>query len=331
MERNSSYNPRVFKGKTVLVTGGTGTFGRAFVRRILKEPVKKLIILSRDELKQYEMQRSGEFDDKRLRYFLGDVRDLRRLERAFEGVDIVVHAAALKQVPATEYNPFEAIKTNVDGSQNVVDAALNCGVGKAILISSDKAVSPVNLYGATKMCAERLFVAANAYRGDKECAFSVIRYGNVIGSRGSFIELIGRQKEKGKVTLTHASMTRFWIRIDDVMEIVLESLSRMHGGEIFVPKMKNLGLADVVAIAAPGSKIEVIGMRAGEKMHEVLLTEHEVKRAKDGGSFYVVRPEFVASNLSWLDKLPDLPQNLSYASNNEAFRLSQKDAKKLFA
>lgn len=321
----------MFKGKTVLVTGGTGTFGRAFVRRMLREPVKKLIILSRDELKQYEMQRSSEFSDPRLRFFLGDIRDLRRLERAFDGVDIVVHAAALKQVPATEYNPSEAIKTNVDGSQNVVDAALKCGVEKTILISSDKAVSPVNLYGATKMCAERLFVAANAYSGDKGTAFSVIRYGNVIGSRGSFIDLIKKQKQDGIITLTDPHMTRFWIRIDDVMEIVMESLMRMKGGEIFVPKMKNLGLAEVVNITAPGCSVKVVGVRPGEKLHEVLMTEHEVKRAKDGERFYVVRPEFVASDLAWLDKLPDLPPGLSYASDNAAFLLTIDEAKTLFA
>lgn len=327
---SSRYTPRMFDGKTVLVTGGTGTFGRAFVRRVLKEPVAKLIILSRDELKQYEMQRSGEFDDKRLRFFLGDIRDLRRLERAFDGVDIVVHAAALKQVPATEYNPSEAIKTNVDGSQNVVDAALFCGVEKTILISSDKAVSPVNLYGATKMCAERLFIAANAYRGLKKSCFSVIRYGNVIGSRGSFIDLMKRQKLTGTVTLTDARMTRFWIRIDDVMDIVLESLQRMQGGETFVPKMKNLGLNEVVDIAAPGCAIEVMGMRPGEKLHEVLLTEHEVKRAKDGGSAYVVRPEFVSGDLSWMDSLANLPTDLQYSSDNELFRLSRKEAEALF-
>jgi UDP-N-acetylglucosamine 4,6-dehydratase len=324
------YNETVFKGKTVLVTGGTGTFGRAFVRRMLQEPVKKLIILSRDELKQYEMQRSGEFNDERLRYFLGDIRDLRRLERAFEGVDIVVHAAALKQVPATEYNPSEAIKTNVDGSQNVVDAALSCGVEKTILISSDKAVSPVNLYGATKMCAERLFIAANAYRGDKRTAFSVIRYGNVIGSRGSFIDLLNSQKKTGKVTLTHESMTRFWIRIDDVMEVVLSSLARMQGGELFVPKMKNLSIVDVVKIVASEAIVEIVGMRPGEKLHEVLLTEHEIRRTKDAGDSYVVRPEFVASDLAWLDELPEVPNDLILSSDNRAFRLSDDEARVLF-
>lgn len=321
----------MFKDATVLVTGGTGTFGRAFVRRMLREPVKKLIIFSRDELKQHDMQRSGEYDDPRLRFFIGDIRDLRRLERAFEGVDIVVHAAALKQVPAMEYNPFEAIKTNVDGSQNVIDAALNCGVKKTILISSDKAVLPVNLYGATKMCAERLFVAANAYRGEKECAFSVVRYGNVIGSRGSFIDLIKRQKEQGLITITDRAMTRFWVRIEEVMEYVFSSLEKMRGGEIFLPKMKNMAVTDVVDVIAPGIKIEVVGIRPGEKLHEVLLTEFEIPRTRDAGNVFVIRPEFVAADLSWTDALDALPRDFSYASNNEQLRLTREEATELFA
>lgn len=320
----------MFAGRTVLVTGGTGTFGRAFIRRALQEPLKKLIVFSRDELKQYEMQRSPEFSDERLRFFLGDIRDLSRLERAFEGVDFVVHAAALKQVPATEYNPLEAVKTNIDGSQNIVNAALNRGVTKTLLISSDKAVLPVNLYGATKMCAERLFVAGNAYRGEKGGAFGVIRYGNVIGSRGSFIDLIRRQKEGGRITITHRDMTRFWIRIEDVIGKVFVALEHMRGGEIFVPKMKNMGLIDVVDIVAPGMEVEYIGVRPGEKLHELLLTEFEVSRTKDAGEVYVVKPEYVSGDLSWIDQLPGLSSDFLYSSDNVAFRLGRQEAERLF-
>lgn len=318
------------KDKTILVTGGTGTFGRAFVRRILQEKVKKVIVFSRDELKQSEMQQEFKDHAKRLRFFLGDIRDLARLERAFEGVDIVVHAAALKQVPATEYNPMEAVKTNIIGSQNVVDAAINKKVKKAILISSDKAVWPVNLYGATKLAAEKLFVAANAYVGDNPTKFSVMRYGNVVGSRGSFIELIQRQKQTGIITVTHELMTRFWIRIDQVVDVILECTDMMQGGEIFVPKMKNMLVADVVKVLAPDCEIKITGIRPGEKMHETLVTDHEAPRTKDVGPAYAIRPEFGSTNLSYLDKKPDMPKDFVFISNNPKFTLSAKEAKQMF-
>lgn len=321
---NSMWNDKI-----VLVTGGTGTFGRAFVKRILREPIKKIIIFSRDELKQHEMRLHPDYQDSRIRFFLGDIRDLSRLERAFEGVDIVVHAAALKQVPATEYNPFEAVKTNIIGSQNVVDAALNKRVAKVMLISSDKAVWPINLYGATKLAAEKLFVASNNYSADRLTALSVVRYGNVIGSRGSFVELVRGQKDGGRVTITDERMTRFWIRIDQVIEMILEAIVCMQGGEIFIPKMKNLPIVDVVKLLAPEVPIDLIGIRPGEKMHETLITEHEAPRTKDAGRMYVVRPEF-GTPPTWLEALPDAGQGFQFASDNRDFLLSEDEATAMF-
>ncbi len=318
------------KGKTVLVTGGTGTFGRAFIARLLTVPgIVKVIIFSRDELKQSQVQ--GMYpNEKRLRYFIGDVRDVDRLKRAFEGVDIVVHAAALKQVPATEYNPFEAVKTNIVGSQNVIDAALVAGVSKVLLVSSDKAVEPINLYGATKLSAEKLFVAANAYVGERPAAFSVVRYGNVIGSRGSLVELVDRLRPTGRIPLTDKRMTRFWIRIEHVVDIVIECLSLMQGGEIFVPKMKNMRVADVIKLLAPECKIDDIGIRPGEKLHETLITEYEARRAKELSHVYVIKPEFGSTDMRWLQGKRGVPENFLYKSDNRKFLLSAKEAKTLF-
>jgi len=251
--------------------------------------------------------------------------------RAFAGVDVVVHAAALKQVPAVEYNPTEAIKTNINGSQNVIDAALDNQVEKVLLVSSDKAVQPINLYGATKLAAEKLFVAANVYRGDiHPTALSVVRYGNVVGSRGSFIELLRTQRETGTVTLTHKKMTRFWITIENVMDVVLESLSLMQGGEIFVPKMGNMPVYDVVKILTPECKIKVTGIRPGEKLHEVLITEYEAPRAHDIGYAYVIKPEFLPSSTTlWIDKKPRVDAGFIFASDNPVFRLKDKEAKEI--
>ena len=320
-------------GKTVLITGGTGTFGRAFIKRVLQiSEVKKLIIFSRDELKQSELQAIYP-DEPRLRYFLGDIRSRERLFRAFSGVDVVVHAAALKQVPATEYNPTEAIATNIDGTQNIVEAAIDCGVAKAILVSSDKAVEPINLYGATKLCAERLFVAANSLVGNEASSFSIMRYGNVIGSRGSFVELIERNRAKGVIGLTDKRMTRFWIRIDQVMDIVLESLSLMKGGEIFVPKMKDMAVRDVITLLAPECKVEEIGIRPGEKLHERLLTQYEAPRTKEIERMYVIRPEFTnrLTALKWLDDKPSVRQPFDLSSDNPDLLLTKDEAVALFA
>jgi UDP-N-acetylglucosamine 4,6-dehydratase len=305
------------KGKSVLITGGTGTFGTAMVARLSSMPeVKKIVVFSRDEYKQSQMARL--FNDPRISYFLGDVRDKDRLLRAFKGVDVVVHAAALKQVPAIEYNPNEAIATNVIGTQNVINAALDRDVERVMVISSDKAVQPINLYGASKMCAERLAVAANSYRGASgKTHISAMRYGNVLGSRGSIVELIEQQKATGKIPLTDVRMTRFWIQIEDVIGITLEAIERMEGGEIFVPKMQSAKVVDLIATIAPGVKLEIIGMRPGEKLHETLVTEYEAKRTRELEQMYVVLPEFP----SWepgraFDKYPAFKKGRVYASDS---------------
>ena len=258
------------KGKSILITGGTGTFGHAMVRRFREIPgISKIIVLSRDEYKQSHMQ--AKYRDPRLRFLIGDVRDPKRLHHAFQHVDIVIHAAALKQVPALEYNPLEAIETNITGTRNVIEAALDCNVDQVLAISTDKAVQPVNLYGATKMCAERLAIAANSYRGvGRRTRISVIRYGNVLGSRGSLIELIETQRKTGNITLTDKRMTRFWIHIDAVIDSVIDVLRLMESGEIFVPKMRSARVADLIKAVAPECSVSVIGIRPGEKLHETL-------------------------------------------------------------
>ena len=300
----------MLKDKVILITGGTGSFGQKFARRLLEiGACKKIIILSRDEFKQYEMQQSIPDPGKKLRFFIGDVRDLPRLKRAFAGVDIVVHAAALKQVPTLEFNPLEAVKTNVLGTQNVIDAALDNGVKKVLFVSTDKAVNPVNLYGATKLCAEKLWIAANAYRTNEESmAFSLVRYGNVIGSRGSIIEVLNNQKKEGVVTLTHEDMTRFWMALDQAVDLVLYALKSMKGGEIFLPKLKAMKVKDLISAVAPNCKINVIGIRPGEKMHEMLLTEDELKRVRDLGGYYLVEPRqdwWVGDHLGAFERVPE--------------------------
>lgn len=280
----------MFTGKTILITGGTGSFGKNFTKFLLDNyKLKKLIIFSRDEFKQFKM--AEEIKDSRLRFFIGDIRDLPRLQRAFNGVDIVAHAAALKQVPTLEYNPFEAVKTNVLGTQNVIDAAIDNNVKKVLLISSDKAVHPINLYGATKLCAEKLFVAANSYSPHKTL-FSSVRYGNVVGSRGSIVEtLIANEKATGKVRITDPEMTRFWLTLDQSFQLVRFALENMEGGEIFVPRIPSMKLGDLFDAVVPAAKKEVIGLRPGEKMHEILLTENESKNALLVNDYYVILPE----------------------------------------
>ncbi len=276
---------------SVLITGGTGSFGRKFAHTLLRKyHPRRLVIFSRDELKQHDMRAAG-LDHPSLRYFLGDVRDLERLRRAFSGVDVVVHAAALKQVPSCEYNPFEAIQTNVMGSKNVIDAAIDAGVRKAITISSDKAVNPVNLYGATKLCAEKLFVQGNAYGGEHGCRFACSRYGNVVGSRGSVIPLFLQQRQNGTITLTDQRMTRFWITLEQGVEFVIRSLELMHGGEIFVPKIPSMKLTELASTIAPGSAMKEVGIRPGEKLHEVLVSEDEARHTVEFDDMYVIRPE----------------------------------------
>lgn len=286
---NTSALRDTFSGKTVLITGGTGSFGKNFAKYVLDRfDVARLVILSRDELKQFELRKT--LTDTRVRFFIGDVRDAQRLKRAFHGVDIVVHAAALKQVPALEYNPFEAVKTNVLGTQNVIEAAIDEGVKKVLLISTDKAAQPINLYGATKLCAEKLMVSGNSY--SEKTSFSVVRYGNVIGSRGSIVEHLLNNRGAKTVSVTDPEMTRFWLTLEQSFELVMFALSHMVGGEIFIPKVPSMKMDDVFDVVVPKAKKEITGIRPGEKMHEVLMTEHEARRAFDLGDYFVVLPEF---------------------------------------
>ncbi len=274
----------------VLVTGGTGSFGHKFVDVMLRElHPRKLIVFSRDELKQHEMRVAG-FDHPSLRYFIGDVRDRDRLHRAFQGVDVVVHAAALKQVPACEYNPNEAILTNVMGARNVIDAALDGGVSRVMAVSTDKAVNPINLYGATKLCAEKLIVQSNAYVGGKSTRLSCVRYGNVIGSRGSVIPLFIAQRKQDFVTVTDPRMTRFWLTIDQGVRFVIGCIERMTGGEVFVPKIPSVRILDVAGAVAPGCRVVEIGIRPGEKLHEVLISEDEARHTLELDDMFVVKP-----------------------------------------
>src|SRR5271163_4489032 len=274
--------------QVVLVTGGTGSFGRTFVELMLREyRPQKLIIFSRDELKQHDMRAAG-LDDPSLRYFIGDVRDMQRLERAFSGVTVVVHGAALKQVPACEYNPFEAIQTNIMGGRNVIDAAINQGVRRTLALSTDKAVNPINLYGATKLCAEKMFVQANAYAGAQDTRFACARYGNVVGSRGSVIPVFIEQRRRGKITITDPRMTRFWLTLEQGVKFVIRCLEQMHGGEIFVPKIPSMRLADLAETIAPGCAVEYIGIRPGEKLHEVLVSEDESRQTLETEDMFVI-------------------------------------------
>ena len=277
--------------KSLLVTGGTGSFGKKFIRTVLdKTSARRVIIYSRDELKQYEMQQQFP-GEGRLRFFIGDVRDKARLERALDGVQAVVHAAALKQVPAAEYNPFEAVKTNIHGAQNLIDAAIDRGVEKVVALSTDKASSPINLYGATKLVSDKLFVAGNAYAGGKKTRFSVVRYGNVVGSRGSVVPFFQKMAATGTLPITDARMTRFWITLEQGVQFVLDSLEHMQGGEIFVPKIPSMKMMDLAKAMAPDADIKIIGIRPGEKLHEEMISSNEARRTLDMGSHYVIQPE----------------------------------------
>jgi UDP-N-acetylglucosamine 4,6-dehydratase len=282
----------MFDGQTVLVTGGTGSFGRRFVETVLTRwQPRRLIVFSRDELKQYEMQQTlGERRHRALRYFIGDVRDRERLYRAFDGVDIVVHAAALKQVPSCEYNPLEAVKTNVLGAANVIDAAIDRGVRRVIALSTDKAANPVNLYGATKLCADKLFTSGNAYAGAGPTRFAVVRYGNVAGSRGSVVPLFRQRRSSGVLPLTDPRMTRFWLTLPQGVEFVISSLELMQGTEIFVPKLPSLRIVDLARAMAPECRTETIGFRAGEKLHETLITEDEARCTLEYDDRYLILP-----------------------------------------
>lgn len=303
----------IFDEKSVLITGGTGSFGRKMVETLLANTsARRIIIYSRDELKQSQMQEKYR-GESRLRFFLGDVRDSSRLNRAFDDVQFVVHAAALKQIPAAEYNPFEAVKTNILGARNIIDCAIDRGVEKVVALSTDKASSPVNLYGATKLVSDKLFVHGNAYSGHHTTRFSVVRYGNVMGSRGSVIPLFKRLAESGELPITDERMTRFWITLKQGIELVTSAFNEMRGGEIFIPKIPSMNIVDLAKAIAPTCKIKVVGIRPGEKLHEEMISESDARRTVDMGDYYVIQPEF-----DWYDRLAGgktLPDGFCYSSD----------------
>jgi UDP-N-acetylglucosamine 4,6-dehydratase/5-epimerase len=314
--------------KVILVTGGTGSFGNQFAETVLREYSPEAIrIFSRGEKLQYDMDQK--FHDSRLRFFIGDVRDQNRLSRAMNGVDIVVHAAALKQVPACEYNPIEAVRTNIDGAVNVIDAALDNHVKKVMAISTDKAVHPVNLYGATKMTAEKLFVQGNSYSGKQDTKFSCVRYGNVIGSRGSVIPLFLRQKKQGVLTITDPNMTRFWLTIKQGVDFVIKSIDIMKGGEIFVPKIPSMKIIDLANAIAPDAEKKITGIRPGEKIHEVLITSDESRHSKEFDEMFVIEPEQPFWDRTNLEDGKALPEGFCYSSDTNSKWFSQSELKNI--
>jgi len=318
-------------GLTVLLTGGTGSFGSAFTERVLGAyPDVVLRIFSRDELKQSEMaSRFG--SDSRLRFFVGDIRSRERLHRAARGADLIVHAAAMKQVPACEYNPFEAIQTNVLGSQHVVDAAIDHSVSTVVALSTDKAVNPVNLYGATKLCEEKLIVQGNAYAAGTGVKLSCVRYGNVVGSRGSVVPVFRDQVRHGRLTITDERMTRFWITLDEAVDLVLFAVEHACGGEVFVPKIPSIKVTDLARAIAPDLTPEVVGIRPGEKLHECLLTVDESRHSVDAGSVYVVLPEhpWWRDDNPWRSAGSPVPEGFAYASDTNTEWLDVADLKAL--
>jgi len=315
--------------KTILVTGGSGSFGMKFTEIVLRYYKPKVIrIFSNNEFEQFQMQQKFK-EDKRLRYFIGDVRDKDRVYRAMNGADIVVHAAALKEVPACEYNPFEAVKTNIIGSQNVIDAAIDNDVEKVINLSTDKAVNPVNLYGASKLCAEKLFIQANSYVGTRKTKFSCTRYGNVMGSRGSVVPLFLEQKIRGILTITDKRMTRFWITLEEGVHFVINCIRLMKGGEIFIPKIPSLRIINLAKVIAPKAKIKITGIRPGEKIHEILLSTEEARHSKEFDRYFVVEPEFPFWRRKNLKGGKALPEGFKYTSGTNKKWLTKKQIRKM--
>ncbi len=318
----------IFKDKTILITGGTGSFGKKCSRIILDEyEPAKLIIYSRDELKQYEMQQ--QFSQyKNIRFFIGDVRDKERLQLALHGVDCVIHAAALKQVPAMEYNPTEAIKTNVQGAINVIEASLARGVKKVVALSTDKACNPINLYGATKLCSDKLFVSANSYSGADGTKFCVVRYGNVVGSRGSVVPFFIKMKEKGVLPITDPRMTRFWITLEQGVRFVIKNFERMRGGEIFVPKIPSMNIMDLAKAIGPDCETKIVGIRPGEKIHEVMIGEDDARNTKELPDCYVIQPAF-----NWWDENShegrNVPEGFRYSSDINTMWLKNQELNKI--
>ncbi len=320
-------------GKSVLITGGTGSFGRRFMELVLAQhQPKKLIVFSRDELKQDHMRQAYAADGNTpVRYFVGDIRDKERLHRAFHDVDVVIHAAALKQVPACEYNPFEAVQTNILGTRNVIDAAIDCGVRRVLALSTDKAVNPVNLYGATKLCAEKLVVQGNSYSSVERTRFSCARYGNVVGSRGSVIPLFLRQRMNGRVTVTDPRMTRFWITLDQSVAFIIRCLDMMQGGEVFVPRIPSMGIMDLIEAVAPDCEVEAIGIRPGEKINELLISPDEARHTFDLGDMYVIYPAFKEWHMDLPKGAQPLPVDFAYSSDTNDDWLSPARLRELVA
>lgn len=305
-----------WNNKVVLVTGGTGSFGKKLIKILVEEyHPAKIIVFSRDELKQHEMRVSG-YTHPSIRYFIGDVRDHERLLRAFYGVNIVVHAAALKQVPACEYNPMEAIKTNILGSSNVADAAIENGVEKVLALSTDKAVNPINLYGATKLAAEKLLIQSNAYAGGRNTRIACTRYGNVVGSRGSVVPLFLQQRPSGHLTITDERMTRFWISLEQGVRFVIRCIEQMQGGEVFVPKIPSMSMMDLARAVAPEAQVDIIGIRPGEKLHETLISEDEARTTVELPDMFVVQPASAMwFGRAWEKQGKPLPDGFRYSSN----------------
>lgn len=322
----------MLNNKTILITGGTGSFGKAFTRIILERyQPRKLIIFSRDELKQYEMaQELSEREYPCIRYFIGDVRDKERLSRAFDGVDYVIHAAALKHVPAAEYNPFEAIKTNVIGAQNIINIALDRGIKKVLALSTDKAANPINLYGATKLCADKLFIAGNNFGGKRDVCFSVVRYGNVVGSRGSVIPFFLKKRETGVLPITDERMTRFWITLEQGVDFVLKSLEQMVGGELFVPKIPSMSIMNLAKAICPECKTEIIGCRPGEKLHEVMISMDDARNTIEFEGYYLIKPDnkYFENHIK-TDQGKKVPEDFEYNSGTNTLWLTAEELQKM--
>lgn len=318
------------KGASILITGGTGSFGKKFSEVLLKEYApKKLIIFSRDELKQHDMKADG-FDAPCMRYFIGDVRDRNRLTRAMSGIDIVVHAAALKHVPACEYNPIEAVKTNINGAENIVEAAVDAGVKKVLALSTDKAVNPVNLYGATKLVSEKLFIQGNAYAGAQNTRFACVRYGNVVGSRGSVVPVFEKQRATGTINITDERMTRFWITLEQGVRFVIDCIDNMWGGEVFIPKIPSMKITDLAEVVAPDCKHNIVGIRPGEKLHESMLSEDEARHTVETENGFVIQPEDHPWTRETWPK-PNVPEGFRYSSDTNTEWLTHEQLKEFIS
>ncbi|MEI7474088.1 MAG: UDP-N-acetylglucosamine 4,6-dehydratase (inverting) [bacterium] len=322
-------------GSSVLITGGTGSFGKKFIETILTNhpEIERIVVFSRDELKQFEMSNMPQFkNNKKLRFFIGDVRDKDRLYRAFNGIDIVIHAAALKQVPSCEYNPFEAIKTNVIGAQNVIDAAIDRNVKKVVALSTDKACAPINLYGATKLCSDKLFIAGNSYAGDGDTRFSVVRYGNVAGSRGSVIPFFQKLINEGatELPITNFEMTRFWLKLEQAVDMVLIALDKMTGGELYVKKIPSMRIIDLAKAMAPHLALKEVGIRPGEKIHEAMITKEDSRNTIELKNHYIIKPDFGWWKNDFNDKIgTKVDENFEYSSETNTEWLSIEQIQKL--